>query len=280
MERFASFTWGVEKAGLLPPSEDQVLQYLAHLRVLGRAPRTMRRDLAAVSFFCKALGFPDPCRGFIPRRAVDGWARLSPPSPDGRRPISLPILRRILDALPGRCWSSFEAQLFHTAFTIAFFGALRVGELVAGSQDDPSGRAIRLSDVSWSPRRVSINIRRSKTDQRGRGVTLVLRAAQPGAVCPVRAVGDYIDIRPPLRGPFLIHRDLSPLTRYQFAALLRSCLEAAGLPPLQFSTHSFRIGAATVAASIGMQDRDIMALGRWRSRAFRAYIRPGRAVGH
>ncbi|XP_054841847.1 integrase/recombinase xerD homolog [Eublepharis macularius] len=280
MERFVGFTWGAGGGAALPPSEDEVLRYLAHLRVLGRAPRSMRRELAAVSFFCKALGFPDPCRGFIPRRAVEGWARLAPPPADRRRPISLSILRRLLGVLPDCCRSPFEARLFHTAFTLAFFGALRVGELVAGSRDDPSGRALSFSDVSWSPKQVSITIRRSKTDQRGRGVTLCLRASRRGSVCPVRAVGAYLGIRPPLRGPFLIHRDHSPLTRYQFASLLRACLEAARLPPAEFGTHSFRIGAATEAASIGLPDKTIMAIGRWRSGAFRSYIRPSGGSSH
>ncbi|XP_054841826.1 integrase/recombinase xerD homolog [Eublepharis macularius] len=280
VQRFGAFTWGAGDGAFQPPSQEEVLRYLAHLRALGRAPRTMRHDLAAVSFFCKALGFPDPCCGFIPRRAIEGWARLVPPPPDKRRPISLSILRCILRVLPDLCWSSFEVQLFHTAFSLAFFGALRAGELVAGSRADTSGRALSFTDVSWSPRQVLISIRRSKTDQRGKGAAVCLRASRRGPVCPVRAVGAYLQVRPPQQGPFLIHRDLSPLTRYQFASLLRACLEMAGLPPSQFGTHSFRIGAATEAAGLGLPDRAIMAIGRWRSRAFQSYIRPHWKSGH
>ncbi|XP_054844607.1 integrase/recombinase xerD homolog [Eublepharis macularius] len=280
VDRFVAFTWGAGGGALCPPSQDEVLRYLAHLRALGRAPRTMRRDLAAVSFFCKTLGFPDPCCGFIPRRAIEGWARLAPPLPDKRRPISLPILRRILRVLPDLCWSAFEAQLFRAAFSLAFFGALRVSELVAGSQADTSGRALSFTDVSWSPRQVVITTRRSKTDQRGKGAAICLRAARQGAACPVRAVKAYLGIRPQQQGPFLIHRDLSPLTRYQFSSLLRACLETAGLPSSQFGTHSFRIGAATAAAGLGLPDKAIMAIGRWRSRAFRSYIRPHGMSGH
>ncbi|XP_054845443.1 uncharacterized protein LOC129336312 [Eublepharis macularius] len=47
-ERFVAFTWGARGGALRPPSQEEVLRYLAHLRALGRAPRTTRHDLAAV----------------------------------------------------------------------------------------------------------------------------------------------------------------------------------------------------------------------------------------
>lgn len=40
-----------------------------------------------------------------------------------------------------------------------------------------------------------------------------------------------------------------------------------------FSSHSFRVGAATVAARNGVPDHLIQALGRWTSNAYQAYIR-------
>ena len=40
-----------------------------------------------------------------------------------------------------------------------------------------------------------------------------------------------------------------------------------------FSSHSFRIGAATVAARNGIPDHLIQALGRWTSNAYQLYIR-------
>ena len=40
-----------------------------------------------------------------------------------------------------------------------------------------------------------------------------------------------------------------------------------------FSSHSFRIGAATVAGRNGIPDLLIQELGRWKSNAFQSYIR-------
>jgi hypothetical protein len=39
------------------------------------------------------------------------------------------------------------------------------------------------------------------------------------------------------------------------------------------STHSFRIGAASMMGKLGFSDNDVKAVGRWGSRAFESYIR-------
>ena len=49
------------------------------------------------------------------------------------------------------------------------------------------------------------------------------------------------------------------------------CLQ--GVSKAIFSSHSFRIGAATVAARNGIPDHQIQALGRWTSSAYLLYIR-------
>ncbi|XP_072050355.1 uncharacterized protein [Amphiura filiformis] len=51
-------------------------------------------------------------------------------------------------------------------------------------------------------------------------------------------------------------------------------IKLIGLDPEYFSPHSFRIGAATAAAMGGINDEKIKEMGRWKSSAFRLYIRP------
>ena len=48
---------------------------------------------------------------------------------------------------------------------------------------------------------------------------------------------------------------------------------AANQIPGNFSSHSFRIGAATVAARNGVPDHLIQTMGRWSSNAYQLYIR-------
>ena len=63
------------------------------------------------------------------------------------------------------------------------------------------------------------------------------------------------------------------LTRENFVAVVRRALEAAGLEASEFNGHSFRIGAATTAASRGMEDSMIKTLGCWESDAYQRYVR-------
>lgn len=47
----------------------------------------------------------------------------------------------------GICHKVFEVALIRAAFLLAFFGALRISELVAQSKSDSSGWALQLADV-------------------------------------------------------------------------------------------------------------------------------------
>ena len=47
----------------------------------------------------------------------------------------------------------------------------------------------------------------------------------------------------------------------------------ASMDLAQYTGHSFRIGAATSAAQVGLSDSPIQILGRWRSSAFQHYLR-------
>jgi hypothetical protein len=58
-----------------------------------------------------------------------------------------------------------------------------------------------------------------------------------------------------------------------FNSNLNLSLTWAGLDTNTYKSHSFRIGAATHAASLGYADSEIQAMGRWKSSAFKRYVR-------
>ena len=51
-------------------------------------------------------------------------------------------------------------------------------------------------------------------------------------------------------------------------------LQDLNLDPSCYNTHSFRIGTATSAEAAGLTESQIKTLGRWRSNAYRCYIKP------
>ena len=50
-------------------------------------------------------------------------------------------------------------------------------------------------------------------------------------------------------------------------------IKKAGFDDRRIKGHSFRIGAATTAASLGFTEDQIQRMGRWRSDAVKKYIR-------
>ena len=63
------------------------------------------------------------------------------------------------------------------------------------------------------------------------------------------------------------------LTRGRFASETRLLLSKGGLDSSEFAGHSFRIGAATTAASANLPPWLIKVLGRWSSGCFERYIK-------
>lgn len=255
-----------------PPSKPEVIEYLVYLRDLGRAPKTLNIHAAAISFFSKALFSIDPCSHFVVRKMLEGWRRSRPPSLDSRRPITFDILAQIRHKLWVICWSGYEARLFSAAFSFAFFGALHIGEVVCEDQSS-NPRGLLLEDVTLSSSDVILKIRSSKTDQLGRGALIRLQATQKAGPCSVKDARKFMCIRPKISGPFFVHADGSYLSKHQFTRVMRKAVTAIGLPPEEYAAHSLRIGAATTAVHMGLPAERIMDMGRWKSNAYRGYLR-------
>lgn len=111
-------------------------------------------------------------------------------------------------------------------------------------------------------------------DQGGKGVRVQLFPLPGSPVCPVGVVREFFAVCPVSAGPFLVHRDGSPLSKFQFVSIFRKCLKAAGMDYTQYASHSFRIGAATEATRYVLDDAAVKRIGGWDSRRFHTYIRP------
>ena len=124
-----------------------------------------------------------------------------------------------------------------------------------------------------------LRIKASKTDPFRMGCFLHIgRGELP--LCAIHSLLVYLTPRGDAPGPLFLFRDRRPLTRALLTLWLRDILSSAGIQG-NFSSHSFRIGAATVAARNGIRDHQIQALGQWTSSAYLSYIRtPAESLCH
>ena len=79
------------------------------------------------------------------------------------------------------------------------------------------------------------------------------------------AIFPYLAIRGARLGPLFVLEDGWYLTHQHFVTMVSSTLKHAGVNDKLYTTHSFRIGAATTAKDAGVPDVHIKMLGRWKS---------------
>ena len=254
-----------------PVSVSTVNLFVAYLSKQNLAPSTISTYLAGIAFFHKLHGYEDPTNSFITTKMLEGIRRFRPQA-DSRLPITADILKSLPTALSKICRDTYETLLFTSAYLVAFYGMLRVGELALTSGDQPD-RPLQISDLSFLPEDMglSLSLRKSKCNQRGKPQIIKIFPAKDHTLCPIIATKRFLTVR--ARSTYLFcHMNGLPITRYQFCAVLNKCLSSLGIQA-KYHSHSFRIGAASYLADTGVSASTIKSLGSWKSDAFKRYIR-------
>ena len=261
-----------------PSTVQQVAAFIAHLSLSDRAPSTIANYVSGISYFHKINLWPDPTSNFLICKLLEGARRQAGQRVDSRRPVTFGLLVKFLHALPQICRNGYEAKLFQAAFSLAYFAFLRVGEFTAVSKNADVTQIIHLHDVCLMENRLLLTIRHAKNNQLNKPVTIEIVGFPKDGVasCPVRLLGEYLKVRPGVLSSkaLFIHWDGSPLTRYQFQAILTQAAKFCNLNCSEYKTHSFRIGAASSCAIAGVSVERIKQWGRWNSSAYQTYIRP------
>ena len=236
--------------------------WLAQCRRL--APPSVSAYIAAVRSWHIDLGSPDPTRGASRlARLLRGIGR----SRSSPTLIRLPITNRLMGVLFSALSApSIDHAMFWAACCTAFFGFLRVTGVFIPS------RHLAITDIHLDGAgHYRLFVKASETDQLHRGCTVLLGSSGQD-ICPVAALFRYLALRGSTPGPLFICANGSPLSPFLVNDWLRSILATAGVPG-NYTSHSFRIGAATSAAVAGIPDHVIQTLGRWSSDCYRCYIR-------
>ena len=270
------------------PFQDIVRYILvAHLSHAKTSASTVATYISGLSHIHKLNGFDDPTKSFFVSKILEGFKRKNPGSKELRMPVSSALLKLLINSLPHVhvCKSSYEASMFASVFSLAFFAMFRVDEFAVDKKCDSGMHVVRLRNVIQKRNSLNeelhIKIRSSKTDQGSNSTTLVIYKQLDIAVCPLKLMNLYLNKRLSLSADICktddtqlyIHFDGTLLTRYQFSSVLQKCLQLCEVPG-HFRPHSFRIGGATEAKRRGVDDDVIKQWGHWSSSAHFRYIRP------
>jgi integrase len=262
--------------------------YVTHLAETGRAVSSIRVALAAIATAYRLAGLALDLRDPQLAPVIEGITRTIGSRPRRQATPAVPELLRAMLVSCGR-GEMFRAALAardRAMLLLGFGAALRRSELVAltiGDAEIVPGRGIKLL------------IRRSKTDQQGRGQEVAIWAnpAEP-AFCPLVALENWLIFRKlgadfvgddepvnlgerPLfcavtKGGKITGQGLSDKS---VVRLIKEVAAAAGLDPARFAGHSLRAGLATGAGDAGVGLADVMRQTRHKSAEVAlTYLRP------
>lgn len=274
-----------------PISEDILIFFVAHcVQVLQLQYSTTKIYLCGIRYFCVVHTGYNPMvsvQGYpLPRLAsfLNGVKKSQKINNVSRLPITYPILRKLFQQLQKGPYSLHERKLYSAVFSSAFYGFLRCGEFTLhhGVSFDATVH-LCIEDIQFASKMdsVTLSLKTSKTDPMRRGVDIVLFAnALPE--CPVNTLSTYLATRSIMtsdpQAPLFVTSDGASLTRAVFITTLKAMISAIGVNSSAYSGHSFRIGAATAAASARVEDHLIKTLGRWSSNCYQTYIRTPHSV--
>lgn len=100
----------------------------------------------------------------------------------------------------------------------------------------------------------------------------------PSSVCPVQLLSSYFVYRGMTAGSLYVTQSGKAVTRLQFQTVFYRCLSYLGISTVGYNTHSFRIGSCTDMVKEGVSDTKIRSVGRWKSDAYKLYVRPPNIV--
>jgi site-specific recombinase XerD len=259
-------------AASLPAEAATVVAYLTALAEAGAKVSTIGVKRAAISAAHRTARQADPTTAEEVRLVMAGIARALGTAPQKKTPLGRDELRRVIAALP----DTLAGQRDRALILVGWAGAFRRSELIAVDVGD-----VRLNPVGAGRDggELKITIRKSKTDQEGKGMVKVIPTLADKSLCPVTALRAWLDAAGIQSGAIFRQIDKwgnlreRRLTAQSVALIVKAAAERAGIEARQFAGHSLRSGFITTAAGAGVDSRDIMAVSGHKSEAvMRGYI--------
>lgn len=251
-----------------PAVDDTVADFVVWWEMTGRGG-SVEQAMAAVRARHLDAGWENPCSNHKVRQAVRGIKRIGAEEgeiKEKRDPFPVAGLERWTRRRPDHI-SEWRWRRDAALVAVGLRCMRRPGELVELRVRD----IVRKDGVTW------VLVRKSKTDQLGKGKEIPLDEGGLARTCPVKLVWEWIRFAG-RRGEEHLFPNLNTGGKWSTAGITSALKEMAKVARIEgkFSGHSLRIGGATAAMKGGMSLALIMAIGGWESPAVMTYLR---AVG-
>ena len=269
---FKDFSLFCSKNGFrsLPSDHKIVSLYLTKLSTKDVKVSTLKRRLVSIGVIHKIKGHYLDTKHPLIIENLMGIKRRKGSVQKGKKPILINDLKAIFKSINEQKNKEIKKLRDKSIIIVGFTGGFRRNELIS----------INFEDLDFVTEGVKITIRRSKTDQFGKGDTKAIPYFDNPEFCPVTILKKWIEISKITNGPIFrrfkkgLKLSEQRLTDQSVALLIKSNLANAGIESKNYSGHSLRSGFATVAAESGADERSIMAMtGHKTTQMVRRYIK-------
>jgi site-specific recombinase XerD len=239
----------------LPATPATVATYLTDLAQPSddRAPlavSTIERRVAAISVAHQLVHESNPCRDPIVAETMKGIRRLLGTAPVQKQAVTPADIRAAVTRTGDRPIDVRDRLIL----LLGFASGMRRSELAN----------LQTSDIVSAPEGLLIQLRRSKTDQEGRGRRVEIVYGNDETTCPVTAYRRWQRTSPHANGPVLRRVDrhgnigAAGLTPQAVAIVVKRHMSALGHNINDFAGHSLRRGNITTASRNGASEHTIM----------------------
>ena len=196
--------------------------------------------------------------------------------------MTIDHLKLLGHALAESNYSDYLKSMMWAGSLVAFWGSLRIGELMCPltKEFDPQA-SLLMSDIRVTEGIAKLWVRSPKRCTTT-GDVIEVYGVPDKSLDPVVALKYFMEYRREVHGirgdlPFFMEQDGKYFTKQKFNKLLHELLD----PYLRdgrdsLTGHSFRAGLATLMEVAGFEESEIQAWGRWNSEAFRLYCKEKR----
>ena len=271
--RWRAFSDWCQQSGRLkmPASRETLELYITWvLEVGGNRLETVKIGMSAIADMHRTNGFPSPVDQEV-RRFLTSCARHLQEEPAGRAALTVKQLRTVCASLGDRPSGIRDKAIL----LLGFAAGWRSDELTS----------LGVRSVSFTDEGVVLRLRKSKTDQLGKGRTVGIHRGDRLATCPVRALKSWIEVRGAAKGPLFLRleKDGRTFSKHGIQSrtvceIVQRALKRIGVDHASYGSHSLRAGMITASVLNGASELAIMdRTGHKSVSMIRRYARPAQA---